>query len=65
MVLTSKARQFLPLSACRPVDALAGIPLALLDPTGNRLRGRLELMRQLFGGASTSHQIDHLSPELG
>jgi hypothetical protein len=30
MVLTSKAPQFLPLSACRPVNALAGIPLGLL-----------------------------------
>src|SRR5271170_7074931 len=64
MVLTSKARQFLPLSACRPVNALAGIPLGLLHPSGNRLGGRLELARQLFGRASRSHQIDHLSPEL-
>src|SRR5271163_3878688 len=64
MVLTSKARQFLPLSACRPVNALAGIPLGLLHPSGNRLCGRLELARQLFGPASRSHQIDHLSPEL-
>src|SRR5271155_3152457 len=64
MVLTSKARQFLPLSACRPVNALAGIPLGLLHPSGNRLCGRLELARQLFGRASRSHQIDHLSPEL-
>src|SRR5271155_1392292 len=64
MVLTSKAPQFLPLSACRPVNALAGIPLGLLHPSGNRLGGRLELARQLFGRASRSHQIDHLSPEL-
>src|SRR5271165_5720358 len=64
MVLTSKARQFLPLSACRPVNALAGIPLGLLHPSGNRLCGRLELTRQLLGRASRSHQIDHLSPEL-
>src|SRR5271170_3782318 len=64
MVLTSKARQFLPLSACRPVNALAGIPLGLLHPSGNRLCGRLELARQLFGRASRSHQIDHLSPKL-
>ena len=60
----SKAPQFLPLSACRPVNALAGIPLGLLHPSGNRLCGRLELARQLFGRASRSHQIDHLSPEL-
>jgi hypothetical protein len=32
----SKAPQFLPLSACRPVNALAGIPLGLLHPSGNR-----------------------------
>src|SRR5271156_6210955 len=64
MVLTSKAPQFLPLSACRPVNPLAGIPLGLLHPSGNRLGGRLELARQLFGRASRSHQIDHLSPEL-
>jgi hypothetical protein len=64
MVLTSKAPQFLPLSACRPVNALAGIPLGLLHPSGNLLCGRLELTRQLFGRASRSHQIDHLSPEL-
>ena len=41
-----------------------GIPLGLLHPSGNRLCGRLELTRQLFGRASRSHQIDHLSPEL-
>ena len=65
MVLTSKALQFLPLSACWPVNALAGIiPLGLLHPSGNRLGGRLELARQLFGRASRSHQIDHLSPGL-
>src|SRR3984957_19364461 len=64
MVLTSKARQFLLLGACRPVNALAGVPLGLLHPSGNRLCGRLELTRQLFGRASTSHQISHLSPEL-
>src|SRR5262249_1876494 len=64
MVLTAKAPQFLPLSACRPVNALTGIPLGLLHPSGNRLCGRLELTRQLFGRASRSHQIDHLSPEL-
>src|SRR5271155_4116117 len=64
MVLTSKARQLLPLGARRPVNALAGVPLGLLHPSGNRLRGRLELTRQLLGRASRSHQIDHLSPEL-
>src|SRR5271154_7211945 len=64
MVLTSKAPQFLPLSACRPINALAGVSLGLLHPTGNRLGGRLELTRQLLGRASRSHQIDHLSPEL-
>jgi hypothetical protein len=53
----------LPLKACRRVNALAGIPLGLLHPSGNRLGGRLELTRQLFGRASRSHQIDHLSPE--
>jgi hypothetical protein len=64
MVLTSKARPFLPLGACRPINALAGIPLGLFYPSGNRLCGRLELARQLLGRASRSHQIDHLSPEL-
>jgi DDE superfamily endonuclease len=64
MVLTSKARQFLPLGACRPVNALAGIPLGLLHPSGNRLCCRLELTRQLLGRASRSRQIDHLSPKL-
>src|ERR1700690_1672880 len=64
MVLTSKAPQFLPLSACRPVNALAGIPLGLLHPSANRLCGRLEIVRQLLGRASRPHQIDHLSPEL-
>src|SRR4029077_9690940 len=64
MVLTAKAPQFLPLSACRPVNALAGIPLGLIHPSGKRLCGWLELTRQLFGRASRSHQIDHLSPEL-
>ena len=54
MVLTSKAPQFLPLSACRPINALAGVPLGLLHPSGNRLGGRLELARQLFGRASRS-----------
>jgi AAA domain len=39
-------------------------PARLLHPSGNRLCGRLELTRQLFGRASGSHQIDHLSPEL-
>src|SRR5271170_2453991 len=64
MVLTSKPPQFIPLSACRSVNALAGVPLGLLHPSGNRLCGRLELTRQLFGRAARSHQIDHLSPEL-
>src|ERR1700729_864635 len=64
MVLTSKAPQFLPLSACRPINALAGVSVGLLHPSGNRLCGRLELTRQLLGRASRSHQIDHLSPEL-
>ena len=36
----------------RPVNALAGIPLGLLHPSGNRLCGRLELTRQLFARAS-------------
>src|ERR1700722_18920130 len=62
--LTSKAPQFLPLSACRPINALAGVSLGLLHPSGNRVGGRLELTRQLLGRASGSHQIDHLSPEL-
>src|SRR5271170_2444480 len=64
MVLTSKARQLLPLGARRPVNALADVSVGLLHPSGNRLRGRLELTRQLLGRASGSHQIDHLSPEL-
>ena len=64
MALTSKAPHFLPLSASRLVNALAGIPLGLLHPSGNRLCGRLELTHPLFGPASRSHQIDHLSPEL-
>ncbi len=64
MVLTSKAPQFIPLSACWSVNALAGVPLGLPHPSGNRLCARLELTRQLFGRASRSHQIDHLSPEL-
>src|SRR5271167_3209813 len=64
MVLTSKARQFLPFSARRPVNALAGVPLGSLHPSGNRLCGWLELTRQLFGRASRAHQIDHLSLEL-
>src|SRR5271163_1493896 len=64
MVLTSKAPQFVPLSACRPVNALAGVSVGLLHPRGNRLCSRLELTRQLFGRPSRSHQIDHLSPEL-
>src|SRR5277367_7177840 len=64
MVLTSKAPEFLPLSACRPINAPAGVPLGLLHPSGNRLGGRLELTRQLLTRASRSHQIDHLSPEL-
>src|SRR5271154_4981963 len=64
MVLTAKPPQFMPLSACRPVNALAGVPLGLLHPSGYRLCGRLELTRQLFGRASRAHQIDHLSPEL-
>src|SRR3984957_2790606 len=64
MVLTSKAPQFLPLSACRPINALAGVSVGLLHPSGNRLCGRLELTRPLLGRASRSHQIDHLSPEL-
>src|SRR5271167_4443554 len=37
MVLTAKARQFLPLSACRPVNALAGVSVGLLHPSGHRL----------------------------
>src|SRR5271163_1942268 len=64
MVLTSKARQLLLLGARRPVNALADVSVGLLHPSGNRLRGRLELTRQLLGRASGSHQIDHLSPEL-
>src|SRR5258708_19035051 len=64
MVLTSEAPQFIPLRACRPVNALAGVPLGLLHPSGNRLCGRLELTRQFFGHASRSHQIDYLAPEL-
>src|SRR5271163_5007506 len=64
MVLTSKARQLLPLGARRPVNALAHVSVGLLHPSGNRLPGRLELTRQLLGRASGSHQIDHLSPEL-
>jgi hypothetical protein len=64
MVLTSKAPQFLTLSACRPINALAGVSVGLLHPSGNRLGGRLELTRQLLGRASGTHQIDHLSPEL-
>jgi hypothetical protein len=64
MVLTSKARQFLPLSACRPINALAGVAVGLLHPSGNRLGGPLELTRQILGCASGTHQIDHLSPEL-
>ena len=48
MVLTSRrSAQFLPLSACRPINALAGV--LPLHPTGNRLGGRLELTRQLLG----------------
>ena len=39
-------------------------PAGLASPKWNRLCGRLERTRQLFGVASRSHQIDHLSPEL-
>jgi len=36
-----------------PSTRFTGIPLGLLDPSGNRLCGlRLELTRQLFGRAS-------------
>jgi hypothetical protein len=51
MVLTSKACQLLPLSACRPVNRSA------------RFTQVDDLTRQLLGRASGSHQIDHLSPE--
>src|SRR5271170_571632 len=64
MVLTAKARQLFSLGAGWSVSALPSVPLGLLHPSGNRLCGRLELTRQLFGRASRSHQIDHLSPEL-
>jgi hypothetical protein len=56
----------LPLS-CPATVARAARPArapAMLHPSGNRLGGRLELTRQLFGRASRSHQIDHLSREL-
>ena len=33
----------------RPVNALAGIPLGLLHPSGNRLCGRLELTASSSG----------------
>jgi hypothetical protein len=45
--------------ACRAVGAFAGVPLGLLHPGGNRLRGRLELARKLLRRAP--HQIDRLS----
>jgi hypothetical protein len=43
MVFTAKARQLFSVGACRPVNALASIPLGLPHPSGNRLCGRLEL----------------------
>jgi putative transposase len=36
----------------------------LLHPSGDRPCDRLKLTRQLFGRASRSNRIDHLSPEL-
>ena len=59
MVLTSKAPQLIPFSVCRPIQALAGVSVGLLHPSGNRLGGRLELTRQRLGRAFGSRQIDH------
>jgi hypothetical protein len=47
MVLAAKPDQFLALDDRRAILALAGVTLGLTDPVRNRLRGRLELPRQL------------------
>jgi hypothetical protein len=58
VVLTSETAQFLPLiSACRPVNALADIPLGFLTQVEIDCAVRSNSSRQLFGRANRSHQI--------
>src|ERR1700722_19542916 len=64
MVLTSKARQFLPLSACRPSTRLPASRSACFTQVEIDCAVGSNSRASSSGRASRSHQIDHLSPEL-
>ena len=64
VVLTAEPAQFLALGRGQTLTTNATITTGLTYPVPDRLRGRLELSRQLLGRAAGPHQIDHLTAEL-
>src|SRR5262249_45612841 len=59
-----KPLQLLALVGGQAVAAAAGVPISLSGPVADRLRGRLELLRQLLGIPPGSDEIDQPLLEL-
>ncbi len=56
--LAPQPGEILPLRGREPVGALAGITLGLVNPVGDRLAGRLNLLGDAVDGAAAAGQLD-------